>query len=60
MLVIFEIGSYLMLWLAWTTILLFSFSHITGMTDMHHHAQPFVEKASCKLFTRTGLEPLSS
>jgi hypothetical protein len=38
---IFEIQSCFMPGLAWKTILLFVLSHISGITGMCHHAQPF-------------------
>jgi hypothetical protein len=43
MLVMFKIGSYFMPWLAWTSVLLFVFPCMAGMTGMSHCTQLLVE-----------------
>jgi hypothetical protein len=44
-------------WVAWATILLFVFPHVSGMTGVCHHAQVLLDMGSQELFSQAGLEP---
>jgi hypothetical protein len=57
MLVIFEIGSHFIPGLAWTVIHLLVLPYVAWMIGAFHHAEPFLEMGSHKLFAQVGLEP---